>query len=75
MNNGHGMQTSSGRLIVPACARPDAMDPVQHMHEHSAIIYSDTHGLTWTFANTSLVGAGTTESEVVQLQHSPNMLM
>ena len=51
------------------------MDPVQHMHEHSAIIYSDTHGLTWTFANTSLVGAGTTESEVVQLQHSPNMLM
>jgi hypothetical protein len=74
MNNGHGMQTSTGRLIAPACARPDAMDPVQHMHEHSAIVYSDD-GQRWHFANTSLVGPGTTESEVVQLQHRPDTLM
>lgn len=45
------------------------------LQEHSAVVYSDNHGATWSFANTSLVGAGTTESEVVQLQHSPNTLM
>eukprot|EP01050_Picozoa_sp_SAG11_P023981 SAG11_NODE_4981_length_1704_cov_1.583801_2_plen_155_part_00 len=45
------------------------------MKEHSAIIYSDDHGRSWRFAPSSLVGAGTTESEVVQLQHSPEKLM
>lgn len=44
LNNGHGVQTSTGRLIVPACARPDAEIPAQHMKEQSAIIYSDDHG-------------------------------
>ena len=38
-------------------------------------MYSDDHGATWHFAPNSLVGAGTTESEVVQLQHAPNTLM
>jgi hypothetical protein len=52
-----------------------SQDPVQHMHEHSAVIYSDTHGQTWVFANRSLVGPGTTESEVVELQHTPGTLM
>lgn len=75
LNNGHGVQTSTGRLIMPACARPDAMVPAEHMKEHSAIIYSDTHGREWHFAETSLIGAGTTESEVVELQHSPGTLM
>ena len=45
------------------------------MQEHSAIIYSDDHGHTWHFAATSLVGPGTTESEVVELQHRPGVLM
>ena len=27
-------------------ARPGAMNPIQHMKEHSAIVYSDDHGLT-----------------------------
>ena len=75
LNNGHGTQTSTGRLIMPACARPDAMVPAQHMQEHSAIIYSDDHGLNWEFAPHSLVGVGTTESEVVELQHSTGTLM
>jgi hypothetical protein len=29
---------------------------------------------TWHFANDSTVGPGTSESEVVQLQHTPNRL-
>ena len=40
-NNGHGIQTSSGRLIVPGCSRPGAMVPAMHMEEHSSIVYSD----------------------------------
>ena len=75
LNNGHGIQTSTGRLIVPACGRPDAVVPAQHMKEQSAIVYSDDHGETWEFAESSLVGEGTTESEVVELQHTPNTLM
>ena len=43
LNNGHGIQTSTGRLIAPACARPDAVIPAMHMKEHSAIVYSDDH--------------------------------
>ena len=30
---------------------------------------------SWAFANESLVGPGTSESEVVQLQHTPGRLM
>jgi Neuraminidase (sialidase) len=34
LNNGHGMQTSTGRLIMPACARPDAMVRQTHLLRH-----------------------------------------
>ena len=31
LSNGHGIQTSTGRLIVPACARPHGGTPRGHM--------------------------------------------
>ena len=69
--NGHGIQTSTGRLIMPTYVRPAG-------NCESAVIYSDNHGQTWQFANLSLVGPGTSESEIVQLQHTgagPGRLM
>jgi len=44
---GHGVQTRSGRLVIP-CDHA-VSGPVSEAHEHfgSHVIYSDDHGVTW----------------------------
>ena len=58
------------------------MDPRPHtavLAQPAALVGADrTLALlvrSWAFANESLVGPGTSESEVVQLQHTPGRLM
>ena len=70
-SNGHAIQTSTGRLLVSGYVRPSGTD----QSSMSAVFYSDTHGRTWKFAPNSTIGPGTSESEVVQLQHTPGRLM
>ena len=64
-SNGHGIQLSNGKLIVPNYVKLNGVSAVM-----SGIFYSDNHGKTWQFAETSLVGLGTSESEVVELYPS-----
>ena len=63
--NGHAIQTNTGRLLMPGYVRPRG-SPTQM----SAVMYSDDHAKTWHFAPNSTVGPATSESEVVQLQHT-----
>lgn len=51
---GHGVQTASGRLIVPA-----------HVNGSSFALYSDDHGKTWQFSEP--VGTGN-ESEIAETE-------
>lgn len=68
--NGHAIQTATGRLLMPIYVRAGT-----DASSYSGTFYSDDHGDTWTFANASMVGPGTSESDVVQLQHTPGTLM
>jgi sialidase-1 len=68
--NGHAIQTRTGRLLMPVYVRAGT-----DSSSFSGTFYSDDHGDTWAFANTSLVGPGTSESDLVQLQRTPNTLM
>jgi hypothetical protein len=43
--------------------------------QFSATFYSDNHGDTWSFATHSMVGSGTSESEIAPMQHKPGTLM
>lgn len=44
---GHGMVTSSGRLIIPAWVVANITDINAHTPSHVTTIYSDDHGETW----------------------------
>ncbi len=67
-SNGHAIQTSAGRLLVSGYVRTNGS-------QMSAVMYSDDHAKTWAFAPNSTIGIGTSESEVVELQHThPNTL-
>ena len=67
-SNGHGLQTSSGRVIMPVYVHPtEQFGRFPQLAMQSAIYYSDDDGEHWHFANTSLVGVGTSESEIVEL--------
>jgi hypothetical protein len=50
--NGHGMQTRSGRLLMPVYVRPGGTDA----SSMSAVFYSDDHGTSWHFMASSVVG-------------------
>ena len=67
-SNGHAIQTSTGRLLVSGYVRTNGS-------QMSAVFYSDDHAKTWHFAPNSTIGPGTSESEVVELQHTPHKLM
>jgi hypothetical protein len=67
-SNGHAIQTSTGRLLVSGYVRTNGS-------QMSAVVYSDDHAKSWAFAPNSTIGLGTSESEVVQLQHTPHKLM
>jgi hypothetical protein len=43
--------------------------------QFSATFYSDNHGDTWSFATHSMVGSGTSESEIAPMQHKPGTLI
>jgi sialidase-1 len=66
-SNGHGIQLSNGNLIIPNYIRPNGDATVM-----SGIFYSNNHGQIWQFAESSLIGRGTSESEVVELYNSLN---
>ena len=67
-SNGHGLQTSSGRVIMPVYVHPtEQFGRFPQLAMQSAIYYSDDDGEHWHFPNTSLVGEGTSESEIVEL--------
>ena len=67
-SNGHGLQTSSGRLIMPVYVHPtEQFLRFPQLAMRSAIYYSDDDGEHWHFPNTSVVGIGTSESEIVEL--------
>jgi sialidase-1 len=67
-SNGHAIQTSTGRLLVSGYVRTNGS-------QMSAVMYSDDGAKTWSFAPNSTVGLGTSESEVVELQHTRGKLM
>ena len=69
--NGHAIQSYGNRLLMPGYVRPGGTDG----SSMSAVFYSDDHGVTWSFAPNSTIGPGTSESEIVRLQHTPNRLM
>jgi sialidase-1 len=60
--NGHGVQLSSGRLVIPMYAGTPS---------GASICYSDDHGATWQAAPTTLGGAAATEIEVAELNPTP----
>ena len=67
--SGHGTQiTTTGRLLMPATMRPN-------VSVESAVMYSDNHGERWNYANTSLVGPGSCEGEIAELQNTPGTLI
>eukprot|EP01052_Picozoa_sp_SAG31_P026644 SAG31_NODE_2431_length_5707_cov_2.157810_10_plen_176_part_00 len=58
--NGHGLQTSTGRLVIPMYGSIDTpTDPVGG----ASICYSDDHGTTWTAAPQS-PGTGNFADEI-----------
>ena len=73
-SNGHGLlvrglgSAASGRLFMPVYVHPTEQF-VAHpdLAMRSAIWYSDDGGHSWHFPNSSLVGEGTSESELVVL--------
>jgi sialidase-1 len=63
--NGHGVQISTGRLLMPVYVRNNGDNS-----EMSAAFYSDDHAETWHYSPHSNVGVGTSESEIVELFHT-----
>lgn len=61
---GHGVQLSSGRLIIP-CNHAVGTAFERSDPRHSHVIYSDDHGASWHIGG--VVGEGTNECEVVEL--------
>ncbi len=62
MAPGHGIQLSTGRLIIPANhGYSNRRDPI---FSRSHVIYSDDHGLTWGLGGNS--SGGGSECEVVE---------
>ena len=64
LGTGHGIQLSSGRLVIPG----DHNEGTRHdwIYAHSHIIYSDDHGDHWKVGGS--LGRGTNESELVETQ-------
>eukprot|EP00051_Salpingoeca_urceolata_P007499 m.98171 g.98171 ORF g.98171 m.98171 type:complete len:400 (+) comp15262_c1_seq2:14-1213(+) len=68
--NGHAIQSATGRLVMPCYVR------IPHISSFgNAVIYSDDHGDSWHFAPSSTHGHGTSEGEIVALQHHAGRLM
>ena len=67
--NGHAMQTSTGRLLMPGYVRPFGSDATTM----SAVFYSDDHGAQWHFAPNSTVGPST-PSPPLQLERAHAVL-
>jgi len=44
---GHGIQLTSGRLMIPCDHAVQGVDPVSHAHFCSHVIHSDDHGASW----------------------------
>jgi sialidase-1 len=60
---GHGIQLSSGRLLIPCDHRPRQFKDRAESRSH--VIYSDDQGKTWKLGG--IAAAGTNECELVEL--------
>ncbi len=63
---GHGIQLSTGRLLIPRnhILGPEDIEDSRDDTQHSHVIYSDDHGLSWKLGGT--LGEGTNECEAVE---------
>lgn len=62
---GCGIQTRTGRLIVPGYSITDKLDAENERGIFSRVLYSDDHGTTWKMGKA--VDKDTNESQVVEL--------
>jgi sialidase-1 len=62
---GHGVQLSSGRLVIPCDCRDREDQGDWDKRGHSLVFYSDDHGKSWTLGD--MTAAGMNECEVVEL--------
>ncbi len=62
---GHGIQLSSGRLVIPCDSRVREVKGGLRADGRSQVFYSDDHGKTWKLGG--VTGAGMNECEVVEL--------
>jgi len=69
---GCGIQTKSGRLIVPGYTSPETIDAAGEKGFRSRVLYSDDHGLNWRLGQP--VSTDTNESQVVELADGRLML-
>jgi len=69
---GCGIQTRTGRLIVPGYTSPEKIDAKNEQGFRSRVIYSDDHGKTWRMGKP--VDNHTDESQVVELADGRLML-
>jgi sialidase-1 len=69
---GVGIQTRSGRLVIPGYTSPETIDEQGETGFRSCVIYSDDHGQTWRLGRP--VSADTNESQVIELADGRLML-
>lgn len=62
---GCGIQTRSGRLVVPGYTSPETIDARTESGFRSRVLYSDDHGQSWRMGQP--VDSHTNESQVVEL--------
>ncbi len=62
---GHGIQLSTGRLVIPSDCRDSKGSGDWNKKGHSLIFYSDDHGKAWKLGG--VTDAGMNECEVVEL--------
>ena len=64
LGTGHGIQLSSGRLVIPSSHKEGTR--TDWVYSHSHVIYSDDHGEHWKVGGS--MGSGTNESQLVETQ-------
>jgi len=69
---GCGIQTRSGRLIIPGYTSPETIDAKGETGFRSRVLYSDDHGQGWSLGRP--VAADTNESQIVELADGRLML-
>jgi len=69
---GCGIQTSTGRLVVPGYTSPEMIDAKNEQGFRSRVIYSDDRGKTWRMGKP--VDKHTNESQVIELAAGRLML-